>query len=82
MLDLKNESSGAGESHLRALQKPYVSLSTHTAPDKEPILRYSCQCAKRLGLLRLMRLIHPHTRLHPRRFLYFRIAQRLMIWSI
>src|SRR5271166_4941161 len=48
-------SSRAGEFHPHALLEPYVSLSTHTAPDVRPATYRNSQWAKRFGLARTTR---------------------------
>ena len=65
--------SSAGESHPDALSEPYVNVSAHTAPAKEPRRTPICQCANSPGSRREMRAIQCIARRRwPRSFLYFR----------
>ena len=41
--------SSPGESHPEALSEPYVNVSAHTAPAREPRRTPSCQCAHNFG---------------------------------
>ena len=67
------EVSSAGESHPDALSEPYVNVSAHTAPAKEPRRTPICQCANSPGSRREMRAIQCIARRRwPRSFLYFR----------
>jgi hypothetical protein len=50
-LPVERESSGAAESHRRALPEPYVNLSAHTAPSIRPFAYKSFQCAKSFGVV-------------------------------
>jgi hypothetical protein len=59
--------SRAEELHLRALLEPYVTLSSHTAPDVRSSTCTKRQCAKRLGLARRTRASHSLARLGFRR---------------
>src|SRR5208337_2093824 len=54
-LDSYGSRSRAGEFHPHALLEPYVSLSTHTAPDVRPATYRNSQWAKRFGLARTTR---------------------------
>ena len=59
--------SRAEESHLRALLEPYVTLSSHTAPDVRSSTCTKRQCAKRFGLARRTRASQSLARLGFRR---------------
>jgi len=63
----KDLASRAEESHLRALLDPYVTLSSHTAPDVRSSTCTKRQCAKRLGLARRTRASQSLARLGFRR---------------
>jgi len=63
----KHLASRAEESHLRALLDPYVTLSSHTAPDVRSSTCTKRQCAKRLGLARRTRASQSLARLGFRR---------------
>src|SRR5208282_1110374 len=65
--------SSAGESHPDALSEPYLNVSAHTAPAREPRRTPICQCANSLGSRREMRATQcVALRKCRRSFLYFR----------
>ena len=49
LLEAQHEVSSPGESHPEALSEPYVNVSAHTAPAREPRRTPSCQCAHNFG---------------------------------
>ncbi len=65
--------SSAGESHPDALSEPYLNVSAHTAPAREPRRTPICQCANSFGSRREMRATQcVALRKCRRSFLYFR----------
>ena len=73
VLESDHEVSSAGESHPDALSEPYVNVSAHTAPAREPRRTPICQCANSLGSRREMRATQcVALRKCRRSFLYFR----------
>src|SRR5580693_9529074 len=62
-----NLASRAEELHLRALLEPYVTLSSHTAPDVRSSTCTKRQCAKRFGFARRTRASQSLARLGLRR---------------
>src|ERR1035437_5303235 len=72
-LETEDRVSSAGESHPDALSEPYLNVSAHTAPAREPRRTPICQCANSLGSRREMRAPQcVALRKCGRSFLYFR----------